>query len=382
MCITSANKTRRKRQYFDHLTTKWGIGNLLRSSGIIKATKARWIPISSEAHLWTSEDERQRRRADVLSALGAPSAFSIYSSLAREARAPKRQLALLIACARTAVSHSHFTQTLELLQDAVDNIVGGHGESLSAAIVVDLIPALTYDFRYDTTKALHQIEQLLLTITDGAGGQIRLQPRSAMDLWLTTWLYVFLSYAITRWNDDSAASDTLDTDDLLQQVLDHQRWLREDGAMPPCLLSCRDFCVEVLRRSPAILEEFHGKNSEVYQVSGAIWYAWQTPSNFFPALSEHQWDSEAETQLGISALELLVTLVRVILSDATDGGRPFTTAVQRVSEIQAMTEVALLHNFLRQIRHIKDPGVPIANLAEFAPVRNFFREGVLRKETL
>jgi hypothetical protein len=303
-----------------------------------------------------AERYTKRLLAGILFAYGDSVAFRLYKELCKP-EFPDELLFDLIACTRAALTVHDAGQARATLQDHVDNVLPDQDEDSSLATLVDLQAARTYDWGLDQYNAIGQIEQRILYITEDDGGKAclkRLLPRGHL---LDIPLFDYLSYAVKRWNDVTVGGDysqIIHVKDFLDQFLDQQQLDRLT-----CLFSCLEWCIKVLKREPNIPNTLYNTPVDAieatYQLLGTLWNA--IPKDTTTALSA-SWIRGAETELGISAAELLSTLACMIIAQPGTGSSPSNAVIQEsLSRAEALSSLGhpdILGLFLRHMRWNND----------------------------
>ena len=353
----------------------------------------------SGSHMDTNDASRRHLfLSDMLSALGdGTSAFPIYFSLCRST-STGLPLAHLIACACAAQTQGHAIQARTLLDDYVDEILDHAGRGSSAELLFKLLAARAWDWPGDEDNANGQIDELIIACTESLpDNELQLKALPPRDNSLDIPLYQHLGYALGRWNDSNASNmgvDKIDVDRLLCQMVSQQLASEDDpgsAVIDPslrmgCLPSCLKWCLDVLAQNPVIPNALLGRAGSpvdaltaIYQVSCTLWGIWLSyilPSSssvrFPPEISAQagrcphaSWADESETQLGISAAELLVTVVCMIMAEAwtatttmdpcAAGSDIILHAQQGASVLVSLAPGEILDRFLRQVRQNSDP---------------------------
>ncbi|KAK0645644.1 hypothetical protein B0T16DRAFT_457654 [Cercophora newfieldiana] len=307
------------------------------------------------------QDPSQRLLARLTFAYGDSLAFQICKSLCPpEFR--EELLADLITCIRAAQTDQEAEQARTVLQRHVDDILHGQDDNSALATLVDLQAAHTYDRGSDANNAKGQIEQRIGDITDDIDGKAQLKILSPRDgqLVVDIPLYVYLNYAVKRWNDDTDDNDdTIEVEDFLDQFLLQQLQQRPAGAII-CLPSCLAWCIDVLRQRTAIPNVL--RNAFVFQVS-AVEATYQLLGTFYSALPRASsaspppaWIQGAETELGLSGPELLANVTCMIIAQGGLGsiGDVVTEALRRAEILSTVAPNSLLRLFLKHIRWNND----------------------------
>jgi len=172
--------------------------------------------------------------------------------------------------------------------------------------------------------------------------------------------YLHLSYALIRWNDFAHRTRQLvAVDDTLRMLIDRQ--LEPEGAHPMinCLRDCLNWCIETLDRKPempASLEVRQGDSlTGVYQVIGTLWRAYVTnaPTHSWPTPT---WASSCEINSGMSATELLITLICTAMApNLAKMSKPLDRAREGFNDLDELDRYTLFDRFLHQLRRTSDP---------------------------
>jgi hypothetical protein len=172
--------------------------------------------------------------------------------------------------------------------------------------------------------------------------------------------YLHLSYALIRWNDFAHRTrQPVAVEDTLRMFIDRQ--LEPGGAHPmiDCLRDCLDWCIEILNQKPDIPTSLDARPVDlltgVYQIVGTLWraYVTDTPTPSWPTPT---WASSCEASSGMSAAELLVTLICVAMApNLPKLSRPLDRAREGFDDLDSLDRRALLDRFLRQLRLTSDP---------------------------
>lgn len=185
--------------------------------------------------------------------------------------------------------------------------------------------------------------------------------------------YLHLSYALLQWNDFAnspeqpfAVDDTLRisiepvaVEDYLRMFIDRQLEPRGVHPIIDCLRGCLNWCIETLNQKLEIPKSLGVRQRDpvtgVYQIIGTLWRAYVTsaPTPSWPAPT---WASSCEPSAGISAAELLVTLICAAMAPSlTKMSKPLERAREGFHVLDGLDRPALLDCFLRQLRRTSDP---------------------------
>ncbi|KAK0617685.1 hypothetical protein B0T14DRAFT_525681 [Immersiella caudata] len=409
------------RQLVHHIGTVWGVKKYNKGSGVrdpsVLMRVGPEVPVTAPSHSQAplitrpsqSEHWRETRLlllADIFFACGDPSAWRLYSTLSQETSTKDQgPLSRLIACIRASQTPRDLEISREYLQDQVDAVLSEADDNSSLDALVDLMAARTYDDGKETPDALRQIEQMILRITEeedrGGGARLKdLQPRKGITFDVP--LYLFMAYAIARWNEESDArkdGQHLDTEALLRQFVQQQLQvessnmpgpydipslienqkqhetfkleLRDVGALAlterlPSLFGCREFFLEIAlrirtRQGSWMLQH----SSPVYQLLSTLWQAWMELSGVIPTTEwwpesrlSVEWAQHAERELGISGAEVLATMVSMTMAPVDVGTTSarassdviMSIAASRMSNLYFMPDVDFFNLFLEHIR--------------------------------
>lgn len=350
---------------------------------------------------------RYRSLANMLCSSGDSSVFPVYRILCDKGG----PLHDVIACLRAAQTPHQAEQARSIMQDRINDTLGDsidtHG---SLSVLVDLQVARTYDHGSDTRNAIGQLEQRILNILANQNGHPRLKWLPPREPTLDLPLFLYLAYAMTRWNQRSnetgdEAEANLNIDDQLCQFVSHQidgRYSSGSGSVEKitCLASCLRFCSQALSSNPPVPEQLREvpDRYQVYQVAGTLWDRWLTLESYgerssyaFP-LDTLNWVENAQSQLAISPEELLVTVACMITSEACmitseasiwprHGSSIVGRASQGVDNLIRLPREAVFRLFLHQLRLNNDPRllapqypIPAAGAVapeDFHPFRRF-----------
>ncbi len=337
-----------------------------------------------------------RRGADILYALGnGASAFPVYLRL----NYTEPMVHHVVACARAVQTRQHALQAHDLLGTHVNDILVRvpDGES-SLALFFDLLSAHTWDFDEignrandrESNRGIGQLEEQIQKIVEDE--QERLKPLVHRPYNVDVPLYQLLSYALRRWNDNTAegAAD-IDAEGILAQFLAQQpAYIDSSGNSPvldmhktSCVSSCLRWCLETLERGPSIpsslSQEFDPKDLllATYQVSCTLLI--RLPDDY----SRSDWANSADSQLNILPPELLVTVVCMIVGEASRMSLSgiddaLALACEGARSLTRINNTTLVDRFLHQVRlnsdkRLSSPSVPVPkeHASMFAPFRNF-----------
>lgn len=168
--------------------------------------------------------------------------------------------------------------------------------------------------------------------------------------------YLHLSYALARWNDFAhMTGQPVAVEDYLRMFIDRQLEPKGVHPMIDCLRDCLNWCIETLTNQKLeIPKSLHARQKDsvtgVYQIIGTLWRAYVTNA---PTPS---WASSCETSGGMSAAELLVTLICAAMAPSlTKASKPLDRAREGFHVLDGLDRPALLDCFLRQLRRTSDP---------------------------
>jgi hypothetical protein len=322
----------------------------------------------------------------MLLALGdAQSSFAINSLLYDETNP---STADVVACARTARTEAQATIARNMLAASIEDLLD-RNENSWAVFVFDLLLAGTYDQRTDTNKnGIGQIEQTILgTIDDDdqRGMHIkRLAPRGPL---LDILAYLLLSSSLMRYNqctDYYCNEEDIDVDRVLKQFIDQQlafpSGLEQTQTDPlleiDCLPSCLKWCISVLESNLVIPLDVRGivgnQVTAVYTVLCTLWNVWlrfclpssNAVTRNMDTVPSPEWadDATVESQLGISATELLATVVCMIMAEAPQQNADISDTIlkralagARALALKCLSSQDLIHRFLKQVRITNSP---------------------------
>ncbi|KAK1752147.1 hypothetical protein QBC47DRAFT_67443 [Echria macrotheca] len=286
----------------------------------------------------------------------------------------------LIACLR-AVQTKHQADTARhLLQREVNNgnrvFEEGVDEAISpVALLVDIEVARTYDHHDDVPHAVGQIKMHLGRITTrDQDGSRRLRILERRGPTLDMPLLSLIGYLVKRSNETRnhtpGDAELINEDGITHQFVAHQL----DGLHPPgynsdnparelpCIQQCIGFCDGILSSKKRFF--IPGELCTlppVYQIFGAIWGQWISLMASPGRRSEkNAWADEshgAQRQLGISATELLLTVVCMIMAKGAACRSPRNALAQArlgvssVAGVGSMSPTAIFYLFLRQFRN-------------------------------
>ena len=337
-----------------------------------------------------SEDARLRWLAQMLLAFGdANISFAINSSLSNPS------IADVVACARTARTEAQANIARDMLEASIEDLLGRNANSW-AAFVFDLLLAGTYDQRTDTNKnGIGQIEQTILaTIDDDDQGGMHLKRLAPRGPLLDILAYLLLSSSLMRYNqctDYDRNEEDIDVDRVLKQFIDQQlafpSGLEQTQTDPlleiDCLPSCLKWCISVLESNLVIPLDVRGivgnQVTAVYTVLCTLWDVWLRfclPSSNAVTRNTNtvpspKWadDVAVKSELGISATELLTTVVCMIMAevsqqnaeasqqnaDISDTILKRALAGARALALKCLSSQDLIHRFLKQVRITNSP---------------------------
>ncbi|KAK4130565.1 hypothetical protein BT67DRAFT_436988 [Trichocladium antarcticum] len=302
------------------------------------------------------------------------------------------RLANLVACARTALTREQADTARAMLNDGIDLVLGGDDEGGAndrdvtwARFVLRLLLAATYDG--DAGARFHSvelIEEALLGVTLDHQGPPRLRELIGRGPRLDITAYSLLSWALSRFNHDADAdADADDGEDCIDSAAILDQFLHQQPALPSglgnaqldprfqidclgeidCVPRCLRWCMSTLANGPAIpaaiRRAVRNRRTAVYAVLCTLWDAWWRSTLASP-LSSLAWTVNAEPQLGISATELLATVVYMIMADAPrretwPDGRVLLRALVAAEALNRLTPTRLLRRFLIQVRYTGEP---------------------------
>lgn len=345
----------------DFLITQFGSVRILRTVG--STSLSHHVPepntTVTERTITMSEQSRwhlpqSRLQANILFACGYSVAFSLYRELCRSSFWPRELLADLICCTRAALT-ADLDESRDILQEYINDILEEYDEGSPLATLVDLQAARTYDCGYDEVNALGQIDARILTIMEDCNGHAKLKYMPSERHCLDIPLYIYLYYALKRWNDVAESSDEImNIDDILKQFVVQQLAQTADLI---CLISCLEWVLHALEKHAPIPEALSNTSGNIssteatYQVIAALWTDFRRD-----ALRDDSdsWIQHSQSELGISSAELLTATICMIMTEV--GADSFETDADviqgalRGSQNLAILKTELLDRFLQQIR--------------------------------
>ncbi|KAK0714671.1 hypothetical protein B0H67DRAFT_553344 [Lasiosphaeris hirsuta] len=272
---------------------------------------------------WNCQLHRQQA-ADILFASGdGESAFHYYKNLDPEPAFP-----ILIACARAIQTTVQAIEARNLLQASSD-VLQGHrddeGSISGKALFLDLLLVFVFSWGEDKSCTTQVVEKKIRSILRDEAREI-LKPITPRGPKLDVPLYQLLNYAFKLWNDRTGPGLVqIQADQLLNQFLKQQEAFGNVRTEIPCLILCLEWCCHVLDANPRIPDPINlgsgfpiNSPGAAYQVIFTLWSVWQGNTPTFPSWT---WTTNAQTQLGISPAELLVSVVHVIMAETA--GPPF-----------------------------------------------------------
>lgn len=329
----------------------------------------------------------QRRLANILYASGDSSAFAIYMRCC----GAESSLHDLIACNRAAQTPNQAAEVRRELERYINHKLEILDSNTWVSVLIDFMSARTFDHGSDRRNATGQLESAVLFLLDNKpnpyDAPLRwLAPReSKLDLPL----YLYLWYALRRWNDRCdrliEPRKRVDIDRQLEQFVSQQI----DGHSTPgsgsvekiaCLLSCLHFCRDALRSipPPMIPEQVRGIH-EVYQVIAALWGYWLVvEASGGAGMLALSWTKDAHDELAIPPEELLITVACMITSEANTC--PGVSVMERAREgahrLSQLQQVTIFHLFLHQYqlnneKRLVSPEVDVVRSAMIPNVNPF-----------
>ncbi|KAK0627666.1 hypothetical protein B0T14DRAFT_563448 [Immersiella caudata] len=316
-------------------------------------------PHSQATHMDAERRHRLRLLAGILFAYGDSVAFRLYKEICQPGF-PEELLFDLVACTRAAQTARDAEQARETLQNYIDNVLPGQDDDdLTLDTLLDLQAARTYDFGSDMNNAIGQIEQRILHIIEDDGGKACLKFLHSRGPLLDIPLFDYLGYAVKRWNDFTKDDDLeIKIEDFLGQFLNQQR-----GGVS-CLFKCLHWCISVLKHTPDIPSDLSTSTDDVtaieatYQLLGTLWDALPRDAATSRSIP---WIGGAESELGISAAELLATLACMIIAQGTDS-IPSKAVIQQSRTLAERLDNYKYHeilvHFIQQVRLNNDRRIP------------------------
>jgi hypothetical protein len=214
----------------------------------------------------------------------------------------------------------------------------------------------------DTARRVHQIVESSIR-----GGRLDVLPQCGQVLDLVT--LQCLDYILSRYNDNLSAGRAIDVNNFLRQFIRQQGHnagnQRDSSCMDvACVRSCLQWCTRKLkegRQLPGIFHEMppqHDSSIEVYrqdlEVFAYLWHSWRASKSTGDE-STSNWDKTVETELGISATELLSTITWMLTAaappapvEAADTDELLTRAAEGASIIATLDDAVLLGNFVER----------------------------------
>ncbi|KAK4240900.1 hypothetical protein C8A03DRAFT_12792 [Achaetomium macrosporum] len=336
-------------------------------------------PLSYLAQLGSPDsDSRLRHRwlADMLLALGdAHHAFDIGAALWKAgqtngAQPSQEALVHIVSCVRTARTHAQAATCREML-NAID-IGVSRDEGSWRTTVKDFLCAQAYRCDTDARDGLEQIENIISDIVEVDQGSWRLKTLTRREeLRFDVPAYILLSSAL-EWYNHCAVPENQDQEvhvkAVLKQFIDQQPVFLEEPDINFCLPLCLSWCIDVLKGDPTIppiAPDVVGTsihcNYELYTVLCALWKIW-LDSPLPPSSCSPAWADDAESQLGITATQLLCTVVCMMMAAAPqqenieDASIPLSQkALAGASALDSLDRKELIRRFLAQVRATNQP---------------------------
>lgn len=350
----------------------------------------------------TPNDGWYKALADILHALGDhQSAFQILSALwSRQPECPPssygQTLSLAILCVRTAQTQGQVEKVRDIIEKAINQfpaIDGVPEEKSWTKFIFDAQSAHYWGQIGDETNRSEQFADLVEAYVDDSNSDIRqhFTPRSP-SLKLDTTAYRYLYHALLYFNADSnnfmpdEEDAGLDVDKITRQFLDQQpAFLDQQPATRqssplseiPCLPACLEWCIHMLENGR--LEVLNTSCRREYNLSCMLWCAWiqiQIQGTGGP-----NWSKVSMAQLDMSASELLVTVVCMIMATTPDRHHAqsgpasdiIRDALGRARALAASSQRDILDRFLHQIRETSEQRMSTTqttmDLSEFLPIR-------------
>ncbi|KAK0743919.1 hypothetical protein B0T18DRAFT_416164 [Schizothecium vesticola] len=366
--VASADLYGRNRQYIHQLGTakgKWNVAKYNKKPGS-----------SSSACVSADMDSNQRKAlmADVLFSAGYSGASLLYrANLPPGGSNDTRPVdisslrSIFFSFARASQTPGHAATAVKLIDTHVNGCLQRMegDQDRDHALWVSTFDIMVARIQHDAsdqggsqTPALLEmaIGPFIKTGTDDLRSTFpRLQDHRALIPF-----YLHLSYALIRWNDFAYRTRQLvAVEDTLRMLIDRQ--LEPEGAHPmiDCLRDCLNWCIETLDQKPEIptlLEDRQGDSlTGVYQIVGTLWraYVTNTPTPSWPTPT---WASSCEISSGMSAAELLITLICTAMArNLAKMSKPLDCAREGFNDLDELDRHALLHHFLHQLRRTSDP---------------------------
>ncbi|KAK3687361.1 hypothetical protein B0T22DRAFT_439002 [Podospora appendiculata] len=315
--------------------------------------------------------QSHRHHADMFFALGdSQSAHHIYRALYQQDDA----LRYVVACVRTGQTEKQASEARDLLQMNLSHLLDKPDDGASSNnFLLDLAVARSYDRGTDQTDAIGQFEQLIQAKVDDTP-HVRLKKLRPRGPQMDMVLYQEFSYGMRRFNQFTDVDEDeveLDIGDILEQFISHQpafqgrpQNMPEPLSKVPALRECLQWCIQELQQDPPIPGTIRNlprenKRTDAYTIICTLWSVWQSRLSYpglsgYPAFSL-SWASDSESQLGISASELLTAVVCMFMATTTKDGykspsSPIERAWQKADSLAAEDSVFLLRRFLSQMR--------------------------------
>ncbi|KAK4155403.1 hypothetical protein C8A00DRAFT_31735 [Chaetomidium leptoderma] len=258
--------------------------------------------------------------------------FVINSALWNHALWDEESLvAYSVACVRTAQTPADAKQARYMVHASTARLPGTDDENCWVTWLFDLLCAQTYVWGADVSNGLDQIVavivELILEDDQGRDCLKRLVPRGPF---LDIPVYILLRSALVWYNSEQVEGE-IDIPAMMKQFLGQQPaffpygldYMETDPLLAiDCLSSCLTWCTVTLESCdspPAVPGADGNPLTEVYIVLCTFWQTWMSAP----------WAVNVMPQLGISAIELLSTMVCMIMSAATQSVNPSSPVLGR-----------------------------------------------------
>ena len=276
------------------------------------------------------------------------------------------------ACVRTAQTRDHVLIAQRMVR--ADAGVSSGDDSPWVSVLLDLLLAHLCTWDTDVENAGEKTEKIVRSIvfSDGQSGD-RLRMLSPRWPHLDIPAYIFLRSTLMRYNSEHGGTE-VDTQRVLRQFLNQQpAYLcgleTVSFASINCLPSCLKWCMEALHRNTTLPLDIPGTVESpaagTYAVLCTLWHLWirrhlsSSPPSEIATLPQHPepqtaWEDNAHSQLGISATELLGTVVCMIMAALPKEGlasdeHVLDRALAGANALNALSPKDLVERFLNQV---------------------------------
>lgn len=302
--------------------------------------------------------------ADLLYALGdSQIAFQIQAHLYKQ----HPEVSRAVTCARYAQVRNQVNDARIIIEEAINTSEADEYSSDKFLFGAQL--ARNWDQAGEKENAFEQFGDLLEKYIDLWTSQFhrslvmeKLRPDTPIYR-LDVLAYIYLRHSIRCFNKDELnfqeGEEKLDENTILKQFLDQQPV--SDGNGLTCLRSCLTWCIGALGSSADPPEELKGiPGQPVYQIVCFLLRLWLQDMK---QPQQPPWSIQAMEQLRISASELLIHVICMIMATPPRGmgtddrhSTPFKIALGRANRLNnaSSNDAYLLDCFLSQIQQTAD----------------------------